>query len=113
MKDTKNIEVARMLRRNMTDVERILWSKIRNKQLGVKFRRQQPLGKYIVDFICFEERLIIEVDGGQHSENTQDTIRDKWLKTNGFQVLRFWNNDVLKNLNGVLGIIKKYVSPSP
>ncbi len=77
MKTKKVIKLARELRKNMTDAERLLWRKIRYKQLGVKFRRQQPLGKYIVDFICFEKKSIIEVDGGQHSENAEDEIRDK------------------------------------
>lgn len=113
MQNKKYTKIARALRKNMTDAERLLWSKIRNKQLGVKFRRQQPLGKYVVDFVCFEKKLIIEVDGGQHCENKRDKIRDRWLLNGGFKMLRFWNNDVLESINGVLEIIRKRISPSP
>lgn len=75
---------------------------------GSKFRRQQPIGKYIMDFVCFEKRIIIKVDGGQHSaESEKDIKRDKWLQQQGFKVLRFWNNEVFNNINGVLNIIIK------
>ena len=80
---------------------------------GLKFRRQQPIGDYIVDFINFEKMVVIEVDGGQHAENQNDAERDKWLRQNGFMVLRFWNNDVLKNTEGVVEVIKKICSPLP
>jgi len=72
---------------------------------GLKFRRQEPIGKYIVDFVCQEKKLIIEVDGGHHDSNSKDMERDRWLKEQGYRVLRFWNNDVLSNLNVVLEII--------
>jgi len=72
---------------------------------GVKFRRQQPIGKYIVDFVSFEKRIVIEVDGGQHSEEV-DKERDQWLNNEGFKVLRFWNNEVLKNTEGVFEVIR-------
>jgi very-short-patch-repair endonuclease len=73
---------------------------------GYKFRRQEPIGSYIVDFICQEEKIIIEVDGGQHSaEREKDFERDRWLKEQGYKVLRFWNNEVLTNINGVLEVI--------
>ena len=112
-KEKKMIKLARELRKNMTDAERLLWSKIRNNQLGVKFRRQQPIDKYIVDFVCFEEKMIIEVDGGQHYENKGDKARDEWFIENGFKVLRFWNNDVLGNIKGVVEVIRKeLLSPS-
>jgi len=94
----------------MTDAERLLWSRIRAKQLGVKFRRQQSIGKFIVDFVCFENKLIIELDGGQHFDSRTDVARNKWLKDNGFDVLRFWNNDVLKNIEGVMEVIRQKVT---
>ncbi|MFQ5964287.1 MAG: endonuclease domain-containing protein [Candidatus Scalinduaceae bacterium] len=101
--------MARNLRRRSTKEERFLWRYLRAKQLeGLKFRRQQPIGKYIVDFVCFEKRLIIELDGGQHTteiERKKDCIRDKWFTEQGFKVLRFWNNDVFKNINGILEVI--------
>jgi len=97
---------ARKLREQLTDAERTLWARLRNRQLqGVRFRRQQPLGSYIVDFICLERKLIVEVDGGQHNEakgRQEDRERTKWLQANGYRVLRFWNNDVLMNMEGVL-----------
>ena len=93
---------ARVLRKNMTDAERSLWSVLRLRQQGGhRFRRQFPIGRYIVDFVCLDARLIVEVDGGQHSENTGDLVRDDWLRSQHFNVLRFWNNDVLSNLEGV------------
>ncbi len=115
-----NIEYARELRKNATDCERLLWLHLRAGRLqGFKFKRQQPLGNYIVDFICFQTRLIVEADGGQHNEQTEyDTLRDNWLRSQGFNVLRFWNNDILTNTESVLAVIldacSKYVeSPSP
>jgi very-short-patch-repair endonuclease len=86
----------------MTDAEFKLWCRISNKQLGVKFRRQYPVDNYIVDFICLEKRLIVEVDGGQHAESVNDKSRDEYLKSQGFRILRFWNNEVLSNTEGVL-----------
>jgi very-short-patch-repair endonuclease len=93
---------ARTLRKNMTEAEMKLWYKIRNNQLGVKFRRQQPIGNYIVDFTCLEKRIIIEIDGSGHIYNVRDKIRDSWLNKRGYKILRFWNNEVLKNIEGVL-----------
>ncbi len=95
---------ARQLRNNMTDAERHLWQYLRNKQLnGHKFRRQFPIGNYIVDFICLDARLIIELDGGQHVENqTYDQTRDQWLKDQGFRILRFWNNDALSQTDAIV-----------
>lgn len=99
--------LARDLRKHQTDAERILWSHIRNKQLlGVKFKRQVPIGKYIVDFLSVQEKLIIEIDGGQHNEernNQKDTERTKYLES-GYKVIRFWNNEIVENLNGVLEV---------
>lgn len=97
---------ARQLRREMTDAERLLWRRLRSKQLGYGFRRQVPFGRYIVDFVCFDRRLVIEVDGGHHAEQVAyDTERTQWLESYGFRVLRFWNNDVLREIEGVLQAI--------
>lgn len=94
---------ARALRKNPTDAERALWNGLRFWQVGgYKFRRQQPIGDYIVDFVCLEKKIVIEVDGGQHAEQEEyDGVRDAWLRGKGYSVLRFWNNDVLHNLDGV------------
>ena len=112
---------ARELRKNSTDAERLLWRKLRLWQIdGFKFRRQQPLGIYIVDFACLEKRLIIEIDGGQHAEDAlYDRRRDDWLRAQGFIVLRLWYHDVLNNITGVLERILQtlqhtpYLNPSP
>ncbi len=93
---------ARGLRVRMTDAERKLWFALRDRRFaGFKFRRQVPIGRFIVDFVCFERRLVIEVDGGQHADSVADQKRDRWLAANEFRVMRFWNNDVLGNLEGV------------
>jgi len=99
--------IARRFRRKMTDAEFKLWKHLRNKQLGVKFRRQSTIGNYIVDFVSFESKLVIEIDGGQHARSNDDKSREKWLTSQGFKVLRFWNNDVLRNIQGVLEKIRK------
>ncbi len=98
---------VRELRKHLTENERALWKHLRLRQFrGYKFRRQQPIGKYIVDFVCLEKRLIIEVNGGQHSEQTAyDLERDTWLECQGFSVLRFWNNQVLKEMEAVEEVI--------
>ena len=100
---------AKSLRRNATQAERTLWRHLRAKQMeGIKFRRQQPIDNYIVDFVSFEKRLIIELDGGQHAiHRKKDIRRDQHLVENGFKILRLWNNDVLGNINGVLEAIRK------
>ena len=96
---------ARELRKNMTTQERKLWSILRKKSLNnLKFRRQYPIGDYIVDFICHEKNLIIEVDGGQHNENKNkiyDEVRTKFLESKAFKVIRFWNNEIDENIEGV------------
>ncbi|NPV14426.1 endonuclease domain-containing protein [candidate division WOR-3 bacterium] len=101
----------------MTEAEKRLWFRVRNRQLGVKFRRQQAIGNYIVDFVCFEKKLVIELDGGEHFESSRDEVRDRSLQKQGYKVLRFWNNDVLKNTlkntEGVMQIIMKEITPSP
>jgi very-short-patch-repair endonuclease len=97
---------ARRLRHNSTDAELRLWYRLRSRSIeDRKFVRQEPIGPYIVDFVCREARLIAEVDGGQHSGNEQDRIRDRWLTAHNYRVLRFWNHDVLKNMDGVLEVI--------
>ena len=100
---------SRDLRKNLTGAEQKLWQKLRKKQIdGNKFRRQFVLGNYIVDFICLDKRLIIEVDGGQHMDNVSyDLQRDEWLNNQNFKVLRFWNNQVLNEIDSVLEVIVK------
>jgi len=95
------------MRKNSTDAELKLWKHLRNRlTYGEKFRRQQPIGKYIVDFVCAERKLVVEVDGGQHSENVAyDSERTAWLESEGYRVLRFWNNEVLKDADVVLEVI--------
>jgi len=97
----------------MTEAEKKIWYALRKKQLGVEFRRQQPIGKYIVDFTCLERKLVIEVDGGEHFNSPKDTIRDRWFDQQGYKVLRFWNPDVLKNVDGVVQTIADEITPSP
>jgi very-short-patch-repair endonuclease len=97
---------ARRLRRDSTSAELRLWNKLRSRLLGGhKFVRQQSIGRYVVDFVCREKRLIIEVDGGQHLENPVDRVRDQWLREHNYRVLRFCNNDVMNNMDGVLEVI--------
>jgi len=113
--EDKKKEIAQKLRNNSTDTEKYLRKYLRGKQLeGFEFRRQHPIGKYIADFINLERKIIIEVDGGQHLENKKDKLRDRWLKEQGYEVLRFWDNEVLTNIEGVLELIReKFSSPSP
>ena len=97
---------ARVLRREMTDSERKLWSGLRSEQLGVKFRRQHPLGNYIADFACLDPKLIVEPDGSQHQvQESYDARRDAFLRERGFEVLRFGSNDPFVNFEGVLQAI--------
>ncbi|MBZ9675146.1 endonuclease domain-containing protein [Mesorhizobium sp. ES1-1] len=101
---------ARSLRREMTEAEDRLWSELRDRRLdGIKFRRQVPIGKYIADFVCAEARLIVEIDGSQHADSDHDRIRTAQLEAEGFRVLRFWNDDVLKEMNAVCDTIIAYV----
>ena len=94
---------ARALRARMTDAERRLWFALRDRRFAnFKFRRQVPVGPFIADFVCYTARVVVEVDGGQHADSSTDERRDRWFAANDFLVLRFWNNDVLSNLEGVL-----------
>jgi very-short-patch-repair endonuclease len=109
---------ARKLRGTATDAESLLWRQLRAHRLErFKFRRQQPLGPYIVDYVRFGERLIVEVDGGQHLDSAADARRDAWLREQGFTVLRVWNNDVLLKTDAVLEHIASHLplcpGPSP
>jgi very-short-patch-repair endonuclease len=105
---------ARSLRKVTTDAEGVLWRKLRSRRLnGFKFVRQEPIGPYTVDFICREERLIIEVDGGQHADSAHDTVRDKWLADRNYRAMRFWNNDVLTNIAGELEVIGNALAEAP
>ena len=98
---------ARSLRKTPTDAEQKLWTVLRRQQIeGHRFRRQHPIGVYVVDFVCLAEKLVVEVDGGQHAENIHaDAKRTAWLELRGYRVLRFWNNDVLRNTGGVVETI--------
>ena len=107
--------LAKDLRAHSTEAERLLWKHLRSKQLrDTKFRRQQPIGNFIVDFVSLDKKLIVELDGSQHAENQEeDKQRDEWLMTQGFKVFRFWNNEVLENIEGVLEKIMEHLTPSP
>ena len=99
-------DMARKLRRDATEAEKALWRLPRNRSLGgVKFRRQAPIGRYVADFACLERRLIVEADGGQHAASRTDSARTIWLESQGFRVLRFWNDDILDNPEGVVTAI--------
>src|SRR5690606_4838289 len=101
------------LRNNPTDAEKALWKRLQHEQLGLKFRRQHPIEPYIVDFYCPDKKLIIEVDGGQHNENKRDDARTAYLESKGYRVIRFWNNEVLQNTDGVLETIMNELSLPP
>jgi very-short-patch-repair endonuclease len=104
--DRKTTKRVRQLRTNATDAETKLWFAVRDRRLaGVKFVRQKSIGPYVVDFVCRDRNLIVEVDGGRHAENTRDQIRDAYLASEGYRVMRFWNSDVLGNIDGVLQTI--------
>lgn len=113
------VGIAKCLRREMTYAERVLWREVRaHRFAGFKFKRQEPLGLYVVDFVCYQARLIVELDGGQHAlQQEADAQRTRWLESRGFRVLRFWNNDVFSNIAGVMHEIERSLvsplSPSP
>ena len=114
------LRYARDMHSGQTDAEQVLWYHLRARRFqGVKFRRQRPVGPYIVDFVCLESRLVLELDGGQHSKTVaRDARRDAWFAANGYRVLRFWNNEVMQRLPDVLERIrvaleKDTLSPGP
>ncbi len=105
-------QFAKAQRLNMTDAERLLWKHLRAHRLaGRKFRRQQPIGPYIVDFVHFGARLIVECDGGQHNESATDLQRDAWLREQDFRILRFWNHEILNDTESVLTEIHTALTP--
>jgi very-short-patch-repair endonuclease len=111
-------ERARVLRREMTEAERRLWQKLRSRQTeGYRFRRQVPIGRFIADFVCHEARLIVEIDGGQHDPSSDiEASRTRFLESEGYCVLRFWNNEVLNNPEGAQAVIAENLrrgSPPP
>jgi len=99
------IAKAKTLRKEMTEAETKLWRFLRNSHTGYKFRRQFPIGPYIADFACIQLKLVIEVDGGQHCENTGDARRTNYLNSLGYEVVRFWNNDIINNVEGVISTL--------
>ena len=102
--DRRKVRIERRLRSRQTDAERELWFAVRDRRLsGFKFVRQEAIGHFIVDFVCRDKRLVVEVDGGQHADSAEDAARDAFLE--GYRVMRFWNNDVLSNRDGVLTVI--------
>ena len=108
----RSLSSARRLRRNLTDAERKLWLYLRQKQLnGFHFRKQCPIGPYIADFACLQAKLIVELDGGQHADSAADAVRDEWFNLRGYRTLRFWNNDVLQNTEGVIITITEALGP--
>ena len=109
------VERARELRKNLTDAERLLWSRLRRRQIhGRRFRRQHPIGPFIADFACTEAKLVIELDGGQHVERKdQDAARTRWLAERGYRILRFWNNDVLTQVEAVVQIVATATLAAP
>ncbi len=114
-RNLKLVTIAKNLRQSQTDCETKLWYYLRDRRFeNLKFRRQYPIKNYIADFICAEKMLVIELDGGGHVDSKKDVIRDNWFKENGYKVLRFWNNDIIENINGVLEVIRVSVSdPHP
>jgi len=110
--------IARELRQNSTDAEKRLWRLLRSRQICAKFRRQQPIEGYVVDFVSFEHRLVIELDGGQHADASEyEQQRTRCLEVNGFRILRFWNNEVMENEEGVferiMTALRTASAPSP
>jgi very-short-patch-repair endonuclease len=104
----KIMRQAGELRRELTPAEHKLWSALRSDQLGVNFRRQHAIGPYIADFCCIQKKLIVELDGSQHLEQAEyDRQRTEFLQSKGYRVLRFWNNDVMNDLNGVVSVIQE------
>jgi very-short-patch-repair endonuclease len=114
MRDGQKRDTARALRRNATDAERIMWRLLRDRRLeGIKFRRQVPVGPFVADFASIDGRLIVELDGSHHADSATDPRRDAFLSAAGWRVLRFWNNDVTQNRDGVLETIAQAAALTP
>jgi very-short-patch-repair endonuclease len=114
MRDGQKRDFARVLRRNATQAERIMWRLLRDRRFGgVKFRRQVPVGPFIADFASIEHRLVVELDGGQHADSAVDMRRDRFLKVEGWRVLRVWNNELMRNREGVLEAIYEVLGTDP
>jgi very-short-patch-repair endonuclease len=114
MREGQKRDTDRAFRRNETDPERTMWLLLRDRRLGgIKFRRQVPIGRYVADFAAIEHRLVIELDGGQHADSASDMRRDAFLAAEGWRVLRFWNNDAMRNRAGVLEMIQQAVALTP
>ena len=110
----RSVRRARSLRAEMTLPEVLIWKALRNQPNGLKFRRQHPFGDYVIDFVCLEAMLAIEVDGGQHgTQQSEDEARTEYLKRAGFRVLRFWNNEVMSEIESVTTIIWRALQDSP
>ena len=108
------IDRARLLRRDSTDVEKRLWRALREKLPDAKWRRQMPIGPYFAYLTCFASRLVVELDDGQHADAREyDRARTRFIESRGYRVLRFWNNDVAQNIDGVIETIAQALSPSP
>ena len=113
-RDQDRVRRARALRRALTPAKFVLWTRIRGRQLGgFKFVRQAPIDRYYVDFVCRERRIIIELDGGQHSDCAEDRKRDRELSALGYRVIRIWNNDGIENLDGVLQTLLSELQGTP
>ena len=103
---TNRTQLARRLRHDSTKPEQLMWTHLRSRGLGgYKFVRQEPVGPYVVDFLCREQRLVLEIDGGQHATDPKGALRDDWLSQHNYRVMRFWNNEVRQNIEGVLETI--------
>ena len=115
MPNNHNLKASRRLRLNMTDAEARLWYLLRDRRLSAaKFRRQVPVGPYVVDFYCYAQQLVIEADGGQHMESARDAVRDQFLQQQGLRILRFWNDEILTQQERVLAaILHALRAPSP
>ena len=113
MRRASSIAFARQLRRAQTPAEQLVWSVVRDRRLGAKFRRQHPCGPFVLDFVCLERGLVVEVDGEQHAESVYDAKRDAWLAAQGLRVLRVYNPEVVGNLCGVREAILEALGATP
>ena len=114
---TNNLDLARRLRQNQTEAEKFVWRRLRNRRFAnFKFRRQMPVGQYVVDFVCLQHRVIVELDGGQHNDETHkehDSRRDGWLRSQGFTVLRYWNHEVFTEWDAIEEAIWRQLNAHP